>query len=402
MRVVSVTATGNEPIGVIVTVRFAGNVEQALGRGHLKRAVVAMILQPKSATFKIAGLATAGAGAIGHTLRGTRSKNAGVVRSGRTIAFFVAGPGLSNVGKILVKAFVTAPPATRRVLQATRDSTAPVFQELAAKVAYDTALIPAPSPDSKCSELETMKKEITGGLLLRADLRAQELQRLRTGIELQLDDVTRLRDKLIPKDVVDRLINTIFDVAVKLEGGDETTANQLKTYNDLLPKLRESLRLTDEYIKLNKEILGKLHYLLGRIEALIEVRCVQPKLTEIQAVFTKSTFSTVYTEKATGHDLKYQWAVSIPADPLCAGGFQPGTPQPNEATWYHADQNEGGSCNHNNGTAYDAAGRGHPGIVVVQVSNDDFTCIATYHGTQGDGGAPEGVGDAPRLPCTAK
>jgi Divergent InlB B-repeat domain len=122
-----------------------------------------------------------------------------------------------------------------------------------------------------------------------------------------------------------------------------------------------------------------------------------PVLRPIHAVFTQATFSTVYTENATGQDLKYQWAVSIPADPPCASGFQPGKPQANQATWYHADVSEGGPCNHS-GSTYDATGRGHPGTVVVVVSNGYWSCVATYYGTQGDNGAPEGDGAAPQ-PC---
>src|SRR4029077_13047637 len=99
----------------------------------------------------------------------------------------------------------------------------------------------------------------------------------------------------------------------------------------------------------------------------------------------------------TGQDLTYQWSVSIPADPGCAGGFHPNQPQQNQASWYHADGSEGGPCNHS-GTAYDAAGAVHPGTVRVTVSNASWTCVATYTGTQGASGTPTGDGPAPQ-PC---
>jgi hypothetical protein len=120
-----------------------------------------------------------------------------------------------------------------------------------------------------------------------------------------------------------------------------------------------------------------------------------PVLTPIRAVFTQSAFSTVYTETAIGEDLSYQWAVSIPADPLCGTGFRPNAPAANQASWYHADAGEGGPCSHGAGL-YDAGGRGHPGTVVVLVSNAYWTCAASYYGTQGDKGSPTGVGSAPQ------
>jgi hypothetical protein len=91
--------------------------------------------------------------------------------------------------------------------------------------------------------------------------------------------------------------------------------------------------------------------------------------------------------------LNYAWAVAIPADPGCASGFQPNKPEPNQATWFHADASEGGPCNHL-GTVYDANGRGHPGTVVVQVSDVQWDCTLTYYGTQGNG-VPVGDGPPP-------
>src|SRR3954454_4533954 len=135
----------------------------------------------------------------------------------------------------------------------------------------------------------------------------------------------------------------------------------------------------------------------------------EPNLLPIHAVFKPSApgaacappaCTTVYTEYATGTALKYQWALAIPPDPLCANGFQPGAPLANQATWYHADANEGGQCNHSGGN-YDASGAGHPGTVAVQVSDANYTCAATYYGTQGPNGAAEGDGPAPQ-PCQHK
>jgi hypothetical protein len=114
----------------------------------------------------------------------------------------------------------------------------------------------------------------------------------------------------------------------------------------------------------------------------------EPRLLPIHASFDQSRFSTYYTETAIGDDLKYAWGVAIPIDPQCAGGFMPNTPLASQASWFHADVTEGGPCNHS-GTAYDPNNGGHPGTIVVVVSNKDWSCTATYFGTlSGDGPTP--------------
>jgi hypothetical protein len=128
----------------------------------------------------------------------------------------------------------------------------------------------------------------------------------------------------------------------------------------------------------------------------------KPQLSPIHAVFTASAVpgcsppacTTVYTETAKGHNLRFHWTLEIPADPGCAKGFKPGSPNANQATWFHADESEGGPCNHS-GNAYDAAGSGHPGTVSVAVRNKYWICTATFHGTQGTTGAPVADGPAP-------
>lgn len=132
----------------------------------------------------------------------------------------------------------------------------------------------------------------------------------------------------------------------------------------------------------------------------------EPVLEPIHAVFTPSTVpgcsppacTTVYTENAAGTDLSYTWTVSIPVDAECAMGFHPNTPQLDQATWYHADVSEGGSCSHMN---YDTYGYGHPGWVTVTVSNPSWICEAMFHGTQGPQAQPISDGPAPE-PCTPK
>lgn len=143
-------------------------------------------------------------------------------------------------------------------------------------------------------------------------------------------------------------------------------------------------------------------------------RAVPPTLSPIHAVFTPAPpgqrcsppyCTTVYTEVASlfdkqpGEGLQFVWTVAIPNDPGCARGFQPSTPDPDKATWYHADESEGGPCNHAGGT-YNATGNGHPGLVTVTVSDADWACIATFNGTQGPQAQPTSDGPAPEA-CQA-
>jgi hypothetical protein len=117
----------------------------------------------------------------------------------------------------------------------------------------------------------------------------------------------------------------------------------------------------------------------------------KPVLKPIDAVFRPAPAgqscsppfcTTTYTEDASGQDLHFRWRLSIPLDRSCAAGFHGSTPSPGAATWYHADESEGGHCNHTR-QDYDAAGSGHPGVVTVLVTNAHWRCKARFSGTQG-------------------
>src|SRR5215211_7742125 len=113
----SVRAIGEEGLGVFVVATFRGNVQQALGRGHLREGLVAMLLRPKRAGLAPSVLATRGTSRRA-VLRRTRSTKVGAVRSGRTIMFYVAGGGYSNVGRVEVRSFASLPLGSSRSLTA--------------------------------------------------------------------------------------------------------------------------------------------------------------------------------------------------------------------------------------------------------------------------------------------
>lgn len=110
-----------------------------------------------------------------------------------------------------------------------------------------------------------------------------------------------------------------------------------------------------------------------------------PTVSPIQATFVQSEFATHYVvtaEDPNGKTLTYQWRLIPPtADPNCNHFSASG----NQAIWHHGDQD---GCNHNVQVA-----QGHPGTVIVNVTDGQFTCTATYFGTV------TGTGTAPQ--CTA-
>ena len=181
----SVTATGEEGLGLVVTVRFRGNIERALGRGHLKRAVVALVLRPKkSSRRRRAGLVTQGAGVVrrkrrlgngkvvrvatttAKDWRTTRSRIVGVIRDGRELTFFISGPGFDAVSSIEIKAFARRPRARRGARSAGHVEIPPreFFTSLAEEKAkaVDKALVRRAPGSLSCDELKRIKRDIQG------------------------------------------------------------------------------------------------------------------------------------------------------------------------------------------------------------------------------------------------
>src|SRR5688572_28971933 len=89
LDVASVQVTGRNNLGVVVDVRFKGNVERLIGRGHLKRAAIALILEPKSRSAKSSVIVTQGPPTNQRIRRRTRSNSAGAIRTGRSVKFFI-------------------------------------------------------------------------------------------------------------------------------------------------------------------------------------------------------------------------------------------------------------------------------------------------------------------------
>jgi hypothetical protein len=118
LDVASVQVTGRNNLGVVVDVRFKGNVERLVGRGHLKRAAIALILEPKSRSAKSSVIVTQGPPTSQRIRRRTRSNSAGAIRTGRSVKFFIQGDGFGGVRAVKVRALPRAPRAATRALAA--------------------------------------------------------------------------------------------------------------------------------------------------------------------------------------------------------------------------------------------------------------------------------------------
>lgn len=418
LDLVSVKATGVEPLGVIVTATFKGNIEQALGRGHLKDGVVALILRPKDPKVAFAGVATFGAGAIGLTARKSRSTDVGVVRKGRTITFFVGGPGFESVGTVEVKAFAKRPAsrAARAVQGRTAGISSEEWEKIGEEIASDEAALPAPKPDTSCDELESMKQSLDQ---LDATARGREkwLNDVKSSTEKAIADLERdLAEKRWEHAgaVILAVGNTIATAGalvtfLPLAYGTSTAtitssflARDLAEHVDLLPRWIRSfkldVRIADAYLDKVRTLRRNIRELRGKVDAYYELNCKRPVLKPIHVVFDQAAFTSTYTEDAKGPDLDYKWSVSIPLDEDCAAGFNGNSPEPNQAAWFHKDKAQGGICNHD-GTHLGP--RGHPGTVTVIVSNLGWSCKAIYVGTEGEGGKAAGDGPAPEA-CVAR
>jgi hypothetical protein len=415
LKVVAVRASGADGAGLLVTATFQGNIEKAIGRGHLKQALVAVLLQPADTSRPALGVATRRGGSIGETLTNAGTAGVGVVRNGRELSFLIedAGIGLADYPGIEVKSFARFPgPSPRH--RASASETAEFWEELDRQVSADEQAIPRSERYPTCRSLQFMAEDLDP-LLKRAKDREARLDKARRAFEKaipELEDTLTLGQFARAGNIVLALasgalapLSVLFSATpaapfaagtLLLYGHTLNNSVNLREKNqalkDAIRGLKLDVRLADAYIERNRALIEKIREVQGKIAALAGVACIPPTVTPIHAVFNEATRSTLYTENVTGQDLKYRWTVSIPADPPCANGFQPGVPQPNQATWNHADTEEGGPCSHK---AYDATGRGHPGTVWVTVYNRSWRCVATFVGTQGDYGIPTGDGPTP-------
>ena len=418
LQIVSVQASGADQGGMIVTATFKGNIEKALGRGHLKRGLVAVLLHRKTGGRTPLGIATSGAGYLGRTLTNTgRSARAGVLRNGRKLVFFLSGGGfeVSDFRNPEVKAFARFRRSSART-QATASLDAEYWEQIDNEIAADMRRVKWAKPlaSDSCDFLRGMAasaKAVVG----RAEQREEKLKKAKAEIQREIPKLEEALDKaqwvraaaLLSAVAIGTSAPVITVAGASVSptgaaalgtGGFAAWIAALKSHQsakakeqalrDAIRSLKLDVRLADGYLDKNRDLITRARALAKKLNALAEVECARPHITPIFALFTQADYSTVYTEVATGPDLTYEWQLSIPADPACAAGFQGGVPDPQDATWVHKDTSEGGTCSHAN---YSPTS-GHPGTVTVVVSNSLWVCEISYFGTLGPNGANEGEG----------
>jgi hypothetical protein len=185
----------------------------------------------------------------------------------------------------------------------------------------------------------------------------------------------------------------------ELEAAQKAGKVSGKLFNELEFGIKEANRLDEKAEKELKQGGGddngekELRKAINLKEEVVaaateELKLLQPpKLKPLDAVFQPGASQTVYTENATdpdGRRLTYQWGLVELNDPTCIN-FEPTTAGgQNFAIWHHGDTQ---GCNHGL-----EGSNGHQGVVAVVVTDERFTCAASYFGSN------TGTGPAP-TPC---
>jgi hypothetical protein len=398
IKIVSVEATTSERAGVLIDVGFAGNIERALGQGGLAKGFVAVILHPRATGAPSSYIATRGAGAIGETLTKSVSGKVGIVRGGSHVLFVLEGPGLGDFGSVEVKALTEVPRLRAKPATIPADGWTAIDEVIAGEEKALTDLEAKVQDPLECDRIKTARDKVFD-FLLKGERRARSFDSLRKKIDA---GIKQLEERMTTGKKVSTAYLHGFGApwaALMKAITGETPVERFETAKAALRSARLDRKLVDALDAKNKKLTQRLLDLYKVYEAAIADCEKPPTLKPIRARFDDSVYTTFYTEEATdvlNRPLTYEWAVSIPVDPGCATGFKPSSPQPNMASWYHRDTVEGGPCDH---AKYDEDGSGHPGDVVVVVSNGIWKCAATFHGTQGDEGEPTALGESPQE-CT--
>lgn len=358
--IVKVEAVGDVETGLLVTATFRGNIERRLGRGPLKRAAVAMILQPRTEEQLSAGVITQGPGSVGQTLERTRSGDVGVVRDGKRLTFFIAGTGSENVGSIVVRVI----PAVQRRAAAT----------VASHQGTDITLLSAEDwltvtnakvreaaqldygPESTCADLFALRAKIKI-LRKRFERDAKKLGELQDDVERARKHVNQPRDKLTK--LADRLIEAVgIDVEFDQARRDLALAE----------------RVVAKAMQLNRDMRQHLDELAIDVGAELDDRCANPGqtrnkppvITRFNARFGLGDCKTctlyyVAASDPEGGLLLYTWSKTPSTGDAAAtncGTFDWDGPT---ATWDHPNEGEN-RCAHE--------GTEHPGYITVVVTDD--------------------------------
>ena len=156
--VVRVQAVGQANLGVVVTATFRGNFEQAVGHGHLKTALAALVLVPKPGAGAPAGVVTQGPD-DGTVLRQTRSTHVGAVRDGKTVTFYVVGGGYENVAGVEVRTLAKVPPSGRALAADPPEVSSAEWTDIL-RSPTDRAALATQVNDLTCTQLDALRSSL--------------------------------------------------------------------------------------------------------------------------------------------------------------------------------------------------------------------------------------------------
>lgn len=378
LDIVSVRVVGDESSGLFVTVRFKGDVERFLGQGHLKRALVALVLRPKSSAQSPAGLVTRGGGfsrkrvalprrtrrgirvrrtlikrfGRERVLRKTSSEQVGAIRRKNQILFYITGPGLSNVGSIQVKAYASLAGVARRAAAA---KAPPKVPEVDWKKILDDNRDPA---DLAEAGVDT------------SELSCDQLKALRASFI----GTRAFAEKLLERD--DATLQSLKGAVEHYSTDEYHRAKALGQPYATKAELQHSVDFYLQVVKREKAMITIASRLIKQVDGIIRDRCSPPPagankppvITSFGAVFgTQCSTCTLYTVSANdpeGQALSYSWSKSPPpgGNPGATncGTFTENSPAANQAIWDHPNGGAS-SCSH-------AAGE-HPGYIAVVVTD---------------------------------
>jgi len=240
LDVASVQVTGRNNLGVVIDVRFKGNVERLIGRGHLKRAAIALVLQPRSRRVNSSVIVTQGPARSQRVRRRTQSNRAGAVRTGRSVKFFIQGPGFGGVKAVNVRALPRAPRAAKRanaagevndgIEEMTDDEAEEIEVGLVAADALLTILaVNAIDPDDlDCDELEDLGDDLEAALR-RARALDQDLGDFEDALAEELPDAEG-RDRALIQEALSQIRGT----RALLAGAIEVMSDLLEDVDDII------------------------------------------------------------------------------------------------------------------------------------------------------------------------
>ena len=269
----SVSAVGDESLGLVVMIRFKGDVERYLGQGNLTGGLLALMLSGQSSSAAPTGLVADGGGFAAmpfpvskrhgkrisvarrvvdafsreRTLRMLTPGQVNVFRTGNQVIFYLGGLGLTQTVNVKLKVFSRNPTAAAKHTAPVRTLTASVWQKLAQIKASGVASFKVNPAQLTVAQLQALRGQLESVLAhgLRAELRQE--QRAQAALK--------------------------SEIARYAATGDLLQVRRASLVADLKPSTAGVTHLKTKIAQMNK--------LVGRVDALITATA-QPPVTVVQ------------------------------------------------------------------------------------------------------------------------